>query len=195
MPQHNLRKQIAKDLDANRYEETESGLYFPKQKIYASGMYRVSVNGEDFEYHKNLVTKEGMMHILNVALGSKAKSAGYFLALHSGNTAPAANWTAANYASVASEIVSLSEGYSNATRPAFNTVDTTDQTYIDNYSREAKVTIVASSQITVTGSAVLSNNQRGGTSGVLVSATKYAAAYTLNNGDTFDIGYRIALSE
>lgn len=195
MSQDKLRSALAKDLDANRYEETESGLYFPKHKIFAHGVYRVSINGSDFDYHENLVTKEGMMHILNVAIGDKAKSSGYFLALHSGSTAPASNWTAANYASVASEIVSLSEGYTNATRPTFNTVNTTDQTYIDNYSREAKVTIAASSQITITGSAVLSSNQRGGTTGVLISATKYPAAYTLNNGDTFDIGYRIALSE
>lgn len=195
MQQNKLQRALAKDLDANRFEETENGLYFPKHKIHAHGVYRVSVNGGEWDYHENLVTKEGMMHILNIGIGGKAKTAGYFLALHSGNTAPAANWTAANYASVASEIVSLTEGYSNANRPAFATVDATDQTYIDNYGREAKVNIVATSQLTITGSAVLSTNTRGGTTGVLISATKYPAAYTLNNGDTFDIGYRISLSE
>jgi hypothetical protein len=46
----------------------------------------------------------------------------------------------------------------------------------------------------VTGAAMLTNNTRGGTTGALVSATKYAAARVFQNGDTYDIGYRLSLT-
>jgi hypothetical protein len=55
----------------------------------------------------------------------------------------------------------------------------------------ASVTIATTSQVNVTGVALLTNNQRGGTSGVLLSATKYPAARVFQNGDVFEIGYRI----
>lgn len=195
MEQNKLRQTLVSDLERNKFEFSDSGLFFPQHGIQAKGVYHHRVNGGEWVIDENLVTKEGLIHILNVAIGSKAKAAGYYLSLFSGATAPAANWTAANYAAVANEIVSLTEGYSNATRLQFTAADATDQVYIDNFTNYAKVDIVTSSQLNVTGSALLTNSQRGGSTGVLVSATKYAAARTFQNGDTFEIGYRIALSE
>jgi hypothetical protein len=41
---------------------------------------------------------------------------------------------------------------------------------------------------------LLTNNTRGGTTGALVSATKYAAARVFQNADTYDVGYRLSLT-
>ena len=128
-----------------------------------------------------------------MALGSTAKPAGYFLALFSGAAAPADNWTAANFAATASEIVSLTEGYTSPTRPAWTSANTNTGS-IDNMAAVATVTIATAGQLNVTGAAMLTNNTRGGTTGALVSATKYAAARVFQNGDTYDIGYRLSLT-
>lgn len=189
----NLRKELASALARDQYDVTEEGVYFPRQGVLAAGEYFDRINGGAWERTRNLIPTEGLAHILNVALGSTAKPAGYFLALFSGATAPAANWTAANFAAVASEIVSLTEGYTNATRPAWTPANTTTGS-IDNMAAVASLTIATSSQLNVTGAAMLTNSARGGTTGALVSATKYAAPRVFQNGDTYEVGYRLSLT-
>lgn len=188
-----LRKELSKSLHNEVYDVTEEGIYFPKQGIMAKGEYFHRVNDGDWSVDKNLLTTEGLAHMLNVALGTKQKSSGYYLALFSGSAAPANNWTAANFASVANEITSLSEGYTSPTRPEWIPKTTTTGS-IDNMESVATVTIATSSSLNVTGAAMLSNSTRGGTSGVLISASKYAAARTFQDGDKYDIGYRISLT-
>ena len=104
-------KDLENDLKAENYQMTEQGIYFPKQGILAQGEYFDRINGGEWQTTHNLVVNEGLAHLLNVAMGTTAKPAGYYLALFSGATAPAANWTAANFAAVSAEIVSMTEAY------------------------------------------------------------------------------------
>lgn len=189
MNKHDLQD----DLQAGNYEATEQGVYFPKQGIVARGEYFDRINGGEWHTTGNLVVNEGLTHLLNVALGSTAKPAGYYLALFSGATAPAANWTAANFASVASEIVSMTEGYTNATRPSWTPANTLTNS-IDNFASVASLTIATAATLNVTGAAMLTNSVRGGTTGTLISASKYAAARTFQNGDVYEVGYRLSFS-
>lgn len=189
----NLRNALALALDREQYDLTDEGVYFPRQGVLAAGEYFDRINGGEWQRTKNLIPTEGLAHILNVAMGSTAKPAGYFLALFSGAAAPAANWTAASFAAAASEIVSLTEGYTSATRPAWTPTNTSTGS-IDNMASVASVTIATSSQLNVTGAAMLTNSARGGTTGVLVSATKYAAARVFQSGDTYEVGYRLSLT-
>ncbi len=193
--QEQLKKELAKAIHNENFDVTESGLYFPTQSVGVKGEYFDRINDGEWMQTQNLITKEGLVDVLNTYfINSKAKQAGFYLALFSGATAPAANWTAANFATVANEITSLTEGYTSATRPQFVPTSATDQTYIDNLANTARLTIATSSQLNVTGTALLTNSARGGTTGVLISATKYAAARTFQNGDTYDVGYRFALT-
>jgi len=186
-------KDLENDLKAENYQMTEQGIYFPKQGILAQGEYFDRINGGEWQTTHNLVVNEGLAHLLNVAMGTTAKPAGYYLALFSGATAPAANWTAANFSSVAAEIVSMTEGYTNATRPQWTPQNTTTNS-IDNFNAVAKVTIATSSQLTVTGAALLTNSTKGGTTGTLISASKYTAARVFQNGDEYEIGYRLSFT-
>jgi len=187
------KQDLNNDLQAGNYEMTEKGIYFPKQGIVARGEYFDRINGGEWQKTDNLVVNEGLTHLLNVALGSTAKPAGYYLALFSGATAPAANWTAANFASVASEIVSMTEGYTNATRPSWTPANTSTNS-IDNFASVASLTIATAATLNVTGAAMLTNSVRGGTTGTLISASKYAAARTFQNGDVYEVGYRLSFS-
>ena len=188
-----LLKELRTDIDRENYDPTDSGLYFPRQGVLVAGEYFDRVNGGSWQRTRNMIVGEGVAHILNVAFGSTAKPAGYFLALFSGSAAPAANWSAANFAAAASEIVSMTEGYTSPTRPAWVSANT-NTSAIDNLAAAASVTIATAGQLNVTGAAMLTNSTRGGTTGVLVSATKYAATRVFQNGDVYEIGYRLSLT-
>ncbi|MCW8037952.1 hypothetical protein [Acinetobacter entericus] len=194
MNQAQIKRALAKDFSDENFDMTEDGIYFPNHGIVASGIYIDRTNGGEWEQTSNLVTKEGRIAALDTYFGTKVKPSGLYLALFNGAAAPAANWTAANFAATAGEIVSLTEGFNSATRPAYTPADATDQEYIDNFSSVARITIVTSNELTVTGAAVLTSSARGGTTGVLVSAAKFAAARTFQNGDIYELGYRISFT-
>ena len=188
-----LLNELRNDISREHYDPSESGLYFPRQGVLVSGEYFDRVNGGDWQRTRNLIVGEGVAHILNVAFGSTAKPSGYFLALFSGAAAPASNWTAASFAAAASEIVSMTEGYTSPTRPAWTSANTATSA-IDNLAAAASVTIATAGQLNITGAAMLTNSTRGGTTGALVSATKYAASRVFQNGDVYEIGYRLSLT-
>ena len=100
----NLRQELAADIAAERFDVTTNGIYFPRQGVLANGEYFGRVNGGAWEKDgDNLLPTEGLAHLLSVALGTTAKPTGYYLAIFSGSTSPAANWTAASFAAVANE--------------------------------------------------------------------------------------------
>ena len=190
-----LQQEAAREIRAERFDITPEGIYLPRIGARAAGEYFGRVNGGAWQKEgDNLIVTEGFAHLLNVTFDtSTAKPAGYYLAIFSGNTAPAANWTAAAFAAVASEIVSMTEGHTGATRPVWTPAKTATGS-IDNMAAVASLTIATSSQLNVTGAALLTGSARGGTTGVLVSASLYAAPRTFQAGDIYELGYRINLT-
>lgn len=186
-------KEFAKAIADGKIEITDSGLLFPKQGVHASGIYSDYINGVHQGDSPNLVVDQGLMHMLNVVLGATAKVTTWYLALYSGAISPAANWTAANFASTATEITSNSEGYSETTRPEWSD-NAAAANSIDNIGTEAVFTIECASSINVNGAGLISDNTKGGTSGTLISATRYGAQRTLYDGDIYKVGYRVTLT-
>lgn len=188
-------KELAREVRAERFDITPEGMYLPSMGALVVGEYFGRVNGGEWEKEgNNLITTEGFAHMLNSTFDpSTAKASGHYLAIFAGSTTPAANWTAASFAAVASEITSMTEGYTSATRPAWTPAKTTTGS-IDNVSSAATLTIATASTLNVTGAALLTSNQRGGTSGVLVSASLYPQTRTFQNGDVYELGYRINLT-
>lgn len=190
--QEQVKAELRKELRAERYDMSAEGVYFPRNGIMVAGEYWGRVNHGKWEHEgDNLVVTEGLVHILNVALGSTAKAGNFYLALFSGASAPDANWTGTTFASAASEIVSQAEGYTNATRPLWQYTNASGSAQIDNFSNPAVLTIATAASLNVTGAALLSSSTRGGTTGVLVSASKFAATRTFQDGDTYELGYRL----
>ena len=195
MPKPNLRAEVAREIRAQRLDITDDGLYLPRLGAIAAGEYFGRINGGAWEKEgDNLIVTEGFAHMLNSAFDTgTAKAAGHYLAIFSGSTAPAANWTAASFAAVASEIVSMTEGHTGATRPAWTPAKTNTGS-IDNLAAAASLTIATAGTLNVTGAALLTNNQKGGTAGSLVSASLYPVPRTFQNGDVYELGYRINLT-
>lgn len=177
----------------NDYTENPDGSITTGKGITAKGEYFDRINGGEWTRTENLIPTEGLAHILNVALGTTPKPASYHLALFSAAAQPQASWTAASFASTASEIVSMTEGYSAATRPNWTPANTSTNS-IDNMAAVAKVTMKTASSLTVQGAAMLTSSAKGGTTGALISASKYASPRVFQDGDTYEIGYRISLT-
>ncbi|MBX9914092.1 MAG: hypothetical protein K2Y25_09345 [Pseudomonadaceae bacterium] len=186
--------EFAGALAAGNFEMTADGLLFPKQGVLASGIYYGSVNGgDDEEEGKNLLPDQSMLDMLNVYFGAGTKRPNWYLALFAGQINPAANWTAANFAATASEIVSGSQGYSNATRPAFTTAPAAAN-QIGNIASKAAFNIVCTTSLNVEGAALLSDSGKGSTGGVLASAARYAQPRIVYNGDVYEVGYLVSLT-
>lgn len=158
------------------------------------GRYVEGVRGRnDYRYHPNLIVDQGIIHVLNVVFGSTSKISAWYLAPFTGSSSPAANWTAANFASNAAENTSDTEGYTESTRQEASFANATSETKINNYDDRAVFTIATASTLTIKGLGLLSSDVRGGTSGVLASATKFATARVLNDGDEWEAGYEVDL--
>jgi len=111
----NLDRHIAEfrsDIAAERYEVSPEGIALKKGSVLIRGFYHEGIKGkpESFRLHRNLLVTEGINYILGAALGTATKISAWYIAPFSGSAAPAANWTASNFASNATEITSTSEG-------------------------------------------------------------------------------------
>jgi hypothetical protein len=185
--------EIADFLKNGDFEKTSEGLLIHRS-IMARGKYTHSVNGKDEQIDFNLIPAEGIAYILDSALGSTAKISAWYLAAFSGNVSPASNWTAANFATQATEITSTTEGYSNVTRPAWTPGNATAGV-IGNLSSKAVFNIVCTTSVNISGAALLSSNVRGGTAGVLASASRFTTVRQVYSGDAFELGYEVELQD
>ena len=194
MKNGNLGRDIKRALASGKLQQTESGVIIPGAQVEARGEYFHTVNGEDLQIDHNLLTTQFLNYLLMCGLHTQGKINNWYLALFGGNVTPAVNWTAATFTAAASELVSGTEGYSQANRPLFNgTAAAGNQ--IDNLTGgKAAFTIVTATQLIVRGAALLSDQLKGSTNGVLASASRFAADRTLSNGDNFELGYRVTLN-
>lgn len=188
-----LAKHVARAFATSSVEVTEDGIIVPGVGRL-QGEYTHSVNGGDVRVDKNILTTQFLNYLLMCGLHTQAKIPNWYLSLFSGNVTPATTWTAAQYPAAASELVSSTEGYSQANRPAFAaTATSTNQ--IDNLvGGKAVFTIVTASSLVIRGAALASDQLKGSTSGVLASASRFAQDRTLFDGDSFELGYRVTLN-
>lgn len=185
---------ILRHVRREKYSQSPGGILLFNDSLKLAGWYEEGVNGRDFRVHKNLIPDAGILHVLGVVWGATAKISAWYIAPFSGATAPAAGWTAANFASNASEITSTTEGYSESVRQQA-VMGSAASGAIDNYSSKASFSIVCTTTLSITGAGLLSSNVRGGTSGTLSSAIQFATAREVQNADVWQAGYRVTLSD
>lgn len=154
------------------------------------------LRGSPFEplLSPNLLVDQGILKTLAVMWGADAKLANWYCTLFQNAVTPTGSLTAANVASTLGEITSTTQGFSNATRPAF--VPAAPAAYkITNTASKAAFNIVCAGSINVEGAFLISDSARGGTTGVLASASRFPDAREFFNGETFDLGYEISLTD
>ncbi len=175
------------------FEITDGGILI-HNAIKAVGTYTHGVNGGDFIEDHNAVPDAAILDILNTYWGAESKKSAWYVALFAGALTPPDNLTASNFAATMTEITSQSEGYSELTRPQFTPAAASGGT-IGNLSNKAHFTIVTATSLMVEGAALLSTNSKGGTAGVLSSASRFANPRELFNGDDFECGYTVSLTD
>lgn len=187
--------QIARALLAGQFErDGDSVIIGGIARATGTFFHKLRTEPEDaLVADHNLLVDQGILKQLGVMYFTDTKIANWYLTLFSGATAPSNTLTAANFAATMDEIVSSTEGFTNATRPQW--VPTAPAAnIINNLAAKAAFNIAATTSITVTGGALISDNARGGTTGTLSSASKFASGRELFDGETFELGYQISLT-
>lgn len=184
-------KEFAAAIRGHHYETVGDGsVFFARQKVFVRGVYGHRVNGGEWTFDPNLIPTEGENFILDSFVSSHS-AIPLYLSLYAGAISPAANWTAASYPATASEITSGSEGYSEGVRQTW-TAAAAAAAAKDNYSNPAAFTIVTASTLNVNGAALHTVSTKGGTTGALISATRFGTVRTFANTDVFNVKYQLA---
>ena len=141
----------------------------------------------DEETAYNIVPTEGLDHVLNTVMKAGTPVAAWFIGLFEGNYTPVAGVTAATIATSATE----STAYAESTRVAW-TGGSVSAGVVDNSASRAEFTINASK--TIYGGFLVSAAAKGGTTGTLISAVRFATAKVLEAGDVLRISAGITLT-
>lgn len=189
------RLHFAKCLLGGKYRITD-GAIIVADSLRVAGEYfhRLNERESEFTLDHNLVPDQGIATILAIALTDTAKLPKFYLALTNGAAVPAAGLTAASFAATQGEIVSTSEGYTSPTRPQW-VPGAPVAGVVDSNANKATFTFATAASVTITGCGLLSDNGRGSTAGVLMSATKFDNARTAFNGETITLGYQVSLTD
>lgn len=168
-----------------------------KDQVAAGGVFTVECIGSDGQVKwqeelKNLVVNAGLKDMNDKYFTGSAYTAAWYIGLYgaAASNNPAAGDTAASHAGW-TEVTP----YSNATRPqaTFAAATTADPSVITNSASPAVFTINATA--TVGGAFLISNSTKGGTTGILFSASDFAAPgdRSVASGDTINVTYTFSL--
>lgn len=185
-------REFRRNVTNHKYERTETGILFPSMNAHMGGVYGTSVNDEAWVEQHNIIPDEGLEHVLDVVCANGAQLSSWYMALYSNAYTPTASLTASLFPATAGEIVSGTEGYTEANRvtwvPDAVVLLTTD---IINDTTPAAFTIATATTLAVNGAALLSNNTKGSQAGKCLSAGRFPAQRNLSATDTFNVKYKI----
>lgn len=136
---------------------------------------------------KNLVTNQGLNHILNTVFNGTAPVTTWYVGLFEGNYTPLATDTATNFPVSATECIA----YDEAGRVEYNEAASTAQS-ITNSANKAAFTINATK--TVFGGFLASVATKSSTAGTLMAAAKFGTSRSVNAGDQLLITYTFGAS-
>lgn len=164
----------------------------------AKGVYRIECFDKDgnlkwFAESENLVVNVGLQDMNTKYFKGVSYTAAWYIGLYGAASSnnPAASDTASSHAGW-TEVTP----YSNATRPAatFGTASTANPSIITNSASPAQFNINATQ--TVGGAFLISDNTKGGTTGVLFSAADFQSPGDRNvtSGDTLNVTYTFSLT-
>lgn len=189
-PRH--AREFARLYRNHRYEVTdEGGILLGEARVTLNGYYQLlDATGEVVREGKNLITTEGANHILSAVLGGGTVYTTWYLAPFTTDVTPTTAWTAALFPATAGE---LTTQISEATRPVY-TESVPAARSTTNDANPATIT-AAQANVIVRGVGLLSASAKGATTGVLLSAYKYDAAYTLPSaGNTAGLKHTLTFS-
>jgi len=169
----------------------------PTEKVKAGGKFYIECLDKDGNRKweaesKNLVVNVGLQDMNTQYFKGVSYSAAWYIGLYGAASSnnPAAGDTAALHAGWTENTT-----YSNATRPAatFGTATTADPSVISNSASPASFSINGTT--TIGGAFLISNNTKGGSTGILFSAADFQSPgdRSVVSGDTLNVTYTFSL--
>ena len=173
------------------FVKSEGGILMPDTKLVVGGVFRGEIfrDGkliEEFEDH-NLVVNEGLNHLLDVIFRGTTQVNPWYLGLFEGNYTPVATVTAATITSASTECTA----YASATRPEYVEAAAASQVTTNSANRAS---FVFNATKTIYGAFLVSSSTKSGTSGVLMSAARFATSKNVENGDELLLTYSFTAS-
>lgn len=135
----------------------------------------------------NIVTTEGLNHILSTVVAGGSAVSPWYIALFEGNYTPVAGLTAATFTASATECTA----YDEAARVAY-VEGTPSGGVIDNSASRAVFTMNATK--TVYGGALLSVSTKSSTSGTLLAAARFSSSRAVVDDDELSVRYSLTLT-
>lgn len=170
----------------NSEQHGEAGILMPDSNILAAGRYSCQLvrGGKviDEWTEDNLVVNEGLNRLLNVMFNSASQTTTWYLGLFEGNYTPVASLTAATIAAAATETTA----YTSSTRVEYVEAASTAQSTTNSASRAS---FVFNATKTIYGAFLISENTKGGTTGILFSAARFSASKAVESGDELLLTY------
>jgi len=136
----------------------------------------------DREDVTNIVTNEGLDHILNTVFHSGSQVGTWFLGLFEANYTPIATVTAATITAASTE----STAYDEATRQEYVEAAASAQS-ITNSANKATFTMNATK--TIYGAFLVSNSAKSSTAGILLSAARFGSPKQVVDDDQLLLTY------
>ena len=133
---------------------------------------------------KNIVVNQGLNYILDAALSGGTVNTTHYVGLFSNNYTPIASTLVTN-------LTEVNAKYDELTRPTWTEAGASSQS-ISNSASPASFTFNASE--TVYGAFLISNNTKGGTTGTLIAASKFASARSVIAADVINVTYTLSAS-
>lgn len=160
-----------------------------KMKVAGYFSYEHVRDGEviDTWQEPNLVVDEGLNYALDVAFSGGSASTNWYIGIFKNNYTPLAANVAATFpgAGVANEATTE---YSEATRPAWTEAGVSAKT-ITNSASPAVFTFTGT--VSIYGAFLVSTNTKGGTTGILAAASKFASVRNMLSTDKLNVTYTL----
>ena len=183
-------KEITKEYLAGKFERTEDGVFFPSSRLLATGVFRYNKRGEPEECSENLVVNQGLDYLLSIGMTGAGSTSPWHIMPYEGNVTVLASWVGATVhtAGVADEWTL----YTAATRPVWDQQGVASGG-IDSFNSKASFESTTIGQI-IRGAALISGSAKSTSSTVLMAASNFSSAKTLDVGEILDIGYGLQLT-
>jgi hypothetical protein len=182
-----FNEQITRALADGRFEETDEGVLVPSARALIQGVWRYCKRGEPEEEATNMVVTQGRDYLLNAGLKNTGAIPAWYVAPFTGDVTVQASWTAATFASTATEATN----YASATRPVW-TGGAVAAGAVDSYAAKAEIKSTVNGLI-LRGAALVSVNTKSATTGTLFAAARFPSAKTLDIDEILDVGYGIQI--
>lgn len=173
------------------YRESAGGLLLPENKLTVGGVFHVDHvrDGEviDSWSSQNLVTNEGLNHILGVEFNGSTQITTWYIGLFEGNYTPVAAVTAATITAASTECTA----YAAATRVEYVEAAPASQSITNSASRAS---FVFNATKTIYGAFLVSASAKSATTGTLFAASRFAASKAVVADDELLVTYTIAAS-